>query len=59
MSPEVEIKVIKSPISRAPMPDRGSVRDVHRLVYYVKLSNGLIAASPEDFENDTQKRKEK
>ena len=59
MSAEVKIEVIKSPISRVPMPGQGSVRDVDRLVYYVKLSNGLIATGPEDFQNDTQKRKEK
>jgi len=48
-----EVKVIKSPV----VPLRGDRRDFieyayrDEVIYYVRLSNGLIATKPDDFVN--------
>jgi hypothetical protein len=51
MSSKAEVQVIKSPISPVRIPDDFIIY-ANRAVYYVKLSNGLIASSPEDFVNN-------
>jgi hypothetical protein len=50
-------------VSFAPkIPGRAACDDVmtysNRVAYYVKLSNGLIATRPEDFTENTEKKKE-
>lgn len=51
---EEEISVIKSPV--APMPDSSEETFYEdHLVYYVYLSNGLVATKPDDFPVDVKK----
>lgn len=51
-----EVTVIKSPV----VPSRGDRRDFieyayrDRVIYYIRLSNGLIATKPEDFVNKVE-----
>jgi len=49
MSSEVKVEVIKSPIAPVHIPDYDSTAYANRIVYCVRLSNGLVATKPEDF----------
>lgn len=51
MSSKVKVEVINSPISPVRIPE-GSIIYANKAVYYVKLSNGLVASGPADFTND-------
>jgi len=58
MPSEVKVVVIKSPIAPVFIPDHGSTAYADRIVYYIKLSDGLVATRPEDFPNKSEKEKE-
>lgn len=56
MPPKVKVEVIKSPIAPVRVPNHDSAAYSDRVIYYVKLSNGLVATRPEDFPNKSEKK---
>jgi hypothetical protein len=54
MPSEVGIKVIKSPIVRTHEGDFLEYAYQDTIVYYVRLSNGVVVTRPEDFPADKQ-----
>ena len=55
---QAKIKVIKSPISPVHTPDYDSVIYANKVVYFIRLSNGLIATRPDDFPKDSENKTE-
>lgn len=49
MSSQVKIKVTKSPTSPVRIPDYDPTIYTNKVVYYIRLGNGLIATKPDDF----------
>ena len=58
MPSKVEVTVTKSPIAPICIPDYDSAAFSDRVVYYVRLSNGLVATRPEDFPNKSEKKRD-
>jgi len=56
--PKERVKVIRSPILPGLVSCDDSMTYSNSVVYYVKLSNGLIATRPEDFPENSEKKKE-
>jgi hypothetical protein len=52
MPSESEIKVIKSPIMRTQEGDFLEYAYQDNVIYYVRLSNGVVVTRPEDFPTD-------
>lgn len=48
---ENEIRVIKSPIVPTPGADENIVIPENKVVYYIRLNNGMVVTKPEDFPN--------
>jgi hypothetical protein len=48
---ENEIRVIKSPIVPTPGADENIVIPENKVVYYIRLNNGMAVTKPEDFPN--------
>jgi hypothetical protein len=48
---EKEIRVIKSPIVPTPGADENIVIPENKVVYYIRLNNGMVVTKPEDFPN--------
>jgi hypothetical protein len=48
---ENEIRVIKSPIVPTPGADENTVIPENKVVYYIRLNNGMVVTKPEDFPN--------
>jgi hypothetical protein len=59
MPSDTKIEVIKAPIPRITMRESESASYANRVIYYIKLSNGLVITKPEDFPENTEKKKEK
>lgn len=55
---QAKIKVIKSPTSPVRIPDYDSVMYANKVVYFIRLSNGLIATRPDDFPKDSENKTE-
>lgn len=48
---ENEIRVIKSPIVPTPGADENIVIPENKVVYCIRLNNGMVVTKPEDFPN--------
>jgi hypothetical protein len=48
---ENEIKVVKSPTVPTPGVDENLAVVENKVVYYIRLNNGMVVTSPEDFPN--------
>jgi hypothetical protein len=51
---ENKIRVIKSPIVPTPGADKNIVMPENKVVYYIRLNNGMAVTKPEDFPNDPE-----
>lgn len=51
---ENEIKVIKSPIVSIRGVDENLVVVENKVVYYIRLNNGMVVTSPEDFPDNLE-----
>lgn len=59
MSTSDKITVVKKPIVRAVEGDSSEYSFQDRIIYYVRLSNGMVITNPSDFPNDLEKDDER
>lgn len=57
MSSKNEIKIVKEPIVRTGEQDFLEYAYRDRIVYCVRLSNGMVVTKPEDFPTDVEENK--
>ena len=58
MPSESEVKVIKSPIARTQEGDSLEHAYQGTIIYYVRLSNGIVITRPEDFPTNKEENED-